>query len=93
VGHGALPFGSAYQWLKNPSGQLQQYPLDQTPTGPNPKIAYYAHTPLQPPVTPLQGPWLKRVKNGFTVLTLTAGSIKEEVYEQGTSAPVWTSGK
>jgi hypothetical protein len=90
LGHGALPFGSAYHWLENPSGQEEKYPLGKTATGPNPKIAYYAQTPLQNPPPP--APPLNRVKNGFTVLTLRAGSIKEEVYEQGTNAPVWSSG-
>ena len=88
LGHGAQPFGAAYHWLEN-NGAEQQYPLDQTPTGPNPSIAYYAHTPLQtnPPLA-----WVNRVKNGFTVLTLTAGSITEDVYEQGPpgTPPVWT---
>ncbi|MGB2603664.1 MAG: metallophosphoesterase [Candidatus Sulfotelmatobacter sp.] len=90
LGHGALPFGSAYHWLKNQSGKEEKYPLGKMLTGPNPNIAYYAQTLLQNPPPP--APPLNRVKNGFAVLTLKAGSIKEEVYEQGTSTPVWTSG-
>ena len=84
LGHAALPFGKAYYWLN-----IVQYDLDKAPGGPNPKIAYYAQTPLQavnpPPV------WQNRVKNGFALLTLSAGSITEAFYEQGNTTPVWTS--
>jgi hypothetical protein len=36
--------------------------------------------------------WNKRVKNGFAVLTLQAGTISEAFYEQDNPVPVWTSG-
>jgi hypothetical protein len=85
LGHGGLPFGNAYYWLNG-----VKYNLNQVPGGgSNPLIAYYAKTPLQASNPPV--PWQNRVKNGFALLTLSAGGIQEAFYEQGTKLPVWTS--
>jgi hypothetical protein len=80
VGHSAIPFGTAYYW----DGQ-NQLPLTR-----NGKVDYYACTPLPNPNQCKQ--WDKRVKNGFAVLTLQAGTISEAFYEQDNPVPVWTSG-
>lgn len=79
-GHAAIPFGNAYYWQNG-----KQYNLDQ-----NGLIEYYAHTSIFQPGDCQQ--WTYRVKNGFAVLTLSQGTIQEAFYEQGTPAPVWTSG-
>ncbi len=83
LGHAALPFGKAYYWLAG-----VKYFLDQAPGGSNPKIAYYAQTALSADPPPV---WQNRVKNGFALLTLSAGSITEAFYEEGNTTPVWMS--
>lgn len=72
VGHGALPFGNAYE-------------LNNAGT-PIPEVLYYSHTPMQNP-DPQQA---KRVLNGYAILTLGAGTLLEEFFDE-TGVRQWHS--
>ncbi|HEX8179046.1 MAG TPA: metallophosphoesterase [Pyrinomonadaceae bacterium] len=65
IGHGAIPFGSAYG-LQNADGSN----LDT--------ISYFANTPMPAPDLQQQN----RVLNGFALLTFTADSVTEQIYDQ-----------
>lgn len=68
VGHGALPFGNAYE-LHKPKPHEDE-PIDA--------VTYYAHTPLPHPSV-LQG---NRVLNGFAYLEVSKDTLSEQFYDQ-----------
>ena len=54
---------------------------------------WWAATPKNPPTdnSNVIAQFAERIKNGFGMITLTDGGILEEIYDQDSTTPVWTS--
>jgi hypothetical protein len=76
IGHGALPFGSAYEL--------------QSDGSPIPSVTYFANTLLSSQFSNTTLQQQNRVLNGFAVLTLGPNGVQEALYDQ-TGALVWSS--
>lgn len=78
VGHSAIP-------VATPWGFSQPRHADAA--------TWWATTPKHPPVdhSDLLAQLALRVKNGFGMITLSGGGILEEIYDQDSTVPVWTS--
>ncbi|HEX3130241.1 MAG TPA: hypothetical protein VH394_23095, partial [Thermoanaerobaculia bacterium] len=76
IGHGALPFGSAYE-LQSGGSII-------------PSVTYFANTLLSSKFSNTTLQQQNRVLNGFAVLTLGPNGVQEALYDQ-TGALVWSS--
>jgi len=78
VGHSAIP-------VATPWGFSQPQHADAA--------TWWASTPKNPPADQSDAiaQFAERIKNGFGIITLTDGGILEEIFDQDSTTPVWTS--
>ncbi len=53
------------------------------------KVDWFSHTPMNVPDEKIYPSSATRVKNGFAMITLGQGTIKEEYYNMGSTTPVY----
>ncbi len=81
VGHSAIPVATPWGFSETGNASAAEW------WAATPKSASAAQQAQKPPLVE----FAERIKNGFAMLTLSDGGILEEMYDQGSTTPTWSS--